>query len=67
MEFPAIRNYACNSTGREEAIEEYRKHIHEHGIDYKNVFIQFMREVDTPVPDLALRAEYRKKIKEMPL
>ena len=63
-QFPAIYNYACTNTGREEAIKEYREYINRLGLDRNNVFLLFMAEVDNVCPDLALRAEYRKKVKE---
>lgn len=32
------------------------------GLPYGNPYFEFMREVDTPVPDLLLRNRYRKKV-----
>ena len=63
-QFPAIYNYACTNTGKEEASKEFREYIARFGLDRNSVFLAFMSEVDNVCPDLALRAEYRKKIKD---
>jgi hypothetical protein len=61
--FSTIRQFACTGKNKEETIAAYRLYIKDNGIDPKNDFIQFMREVDNVCPDLALKAHYRNKIK----
>lgn len=45
---------------REEAVTVYLRHLKT--ADKQDVYMSFMREVVTPVPDLLLRAQYRQKI-----
>jgi hypothetical protein len=61
--FSVIKNFACTGKNKEETIAAYRAYVKENGIDPKNDFIQFMREVDNVCPDLSLRAHYRNKVK----
>lgn len=46
---------------KDEAIAIYRKHRWVND-PWANIYLGFMSEVDTPVPDLALRARYRDAI-----
>lgn len=48
---------------RSEAIDIYRRYYKAWGPRYgTNIFMDFMSEVDCPVPDLLLRARFRMKI-----
>lgn len=46
---------------KDEAVAIYRKHRWTSD-PWANIYLGFMSEVDTPVPDLALRARYRDSI-----
>ncbi|WP_315922296.1 hypothetical protein [Mesorhizobium sp. SP-1A] len=46
---------------KDEAIAIYRKHRWTSD-PWANIYLGFMSEVDTPIPDLALRARYRDSI-----
>lgn len=60
-----IRRYADKDWSVEEqAIEIYRKYVPILGAHGKNMYMNFMSEVDTPVSDLGLRAMYRKQVLE---
>jgi hypothetical protein len=50
----SIRNYAMNNDGRDVAVRVYRKNLSIVG--KTNNAMNFMAEVDTPSPDLTLRA-----------
>jgi hypothetical protein len=53
-----IRDYAAGRADyREDAIAAYRRMLRVN--EERDVFMDFMGEVDNPVPDLALRARYR--------
>jgi hypothetical protein len=65
-ELNVIRVFALGNTKlRESAIRIGRKYIHL-AFQHPNCFpeLQFMREVDNPCPDLAMRAHWRQKIKD---
>lgn len=48
---------------REAAIEAHRRYLGERSRHREwNLHMKFMSEVDTPVPDYALRAMYRKQL-----
>lgn len=68
----AIREFACSVTGsgfafRDDAIAAHRALLTRVRLDRKSMpygdpYFEFMREVDTPVPDYSLRARLRHKI-----
>lgn len=46
---------------RRDAVTAYRRGLWR-GVPTNDPFMRFMAEIDTPTPDLALRAQYREKI-----
>lgn len=49
---------------RDDAISLYRDFVFRSGVSRGTPFLNFMSEVDTPVPDLGLRARYREAVCE---
>lgn len=47
---------------RDRSISIYRDFIAKNGIRRDDPFINFMSEIDNPVPDLGLRARYREEV-----
>lgn len=61
-EIEIITGFAKGDLGvKDEAIAIYRRHRWTSD-PWANIYLGFMSEVDTPVPDLALRARYRGSI-----
>ncbi len=64
----AIIRYANGERDlRDEAIAAYRDSVRRYGRSHLDALQNFMSEVDNPVPDLALRARYRRQVKQMRL
>lgn len=60
-----IQAFACgDKTKRDEAIVIHRRNLRKYGSMPRDPFENFMSEIDNPCPDLALRARYRKQVKE---
>jgi len=60
-----IKAFACgDKTKRDEAIAIHRDNLRKYGSMPSDPFENFMSEIDNPCPDLALRAKYRKQVKE---
>jgi hypothetical protein len=55
-----------DKTLREQAIAIYRDTLRKYG-EWNDPLLNFMSEVDNPVPDLGLRARYRQRVKAMRL
>jgi hypothetical protein len=53
-----------DKTKRDAAITIHRENLRMYGSMPRDPFFNFMSEVDNPCPDLALRAKYRKQVKE---
>lgn len=61
-EHAIIARYAISNEGRDKAILAHRALLSIHG--YKDsIYYGFMHEVDNAVPDYALRAHYRARLK----
>jgi len=62
-EMTVIKKFAEGDTSeRDRAIEIYRDFLTRNGGRGKSAFMNFMSEVDNPVPDLALRNTYRRAV-----
>ena len=59
-----IRAYAANELDSKPAAVSAYYDALEDGVDRSNPAMLFMREVMSQVPDLALRAQYRKQLLE---
>jgi hypothetical protein len=60
-----IKAFACGDKAkRDEAIAIHRDNLRKYGPMPRDPFENFMSEIDNPCPDLALRARYRKQVKE---
>lgn len=46
----------------DEAVRIYRNNIRQYGLQHGDAHFDFMSEVDCPVPDLLLRARYRRRV-----
>ena len=53
-----------DKTKRDEAIAIHRDNLARYGSMPRDPFQNFMSEIDNPCPDLALRARYRKQVKD---
>lgn len=61
-----VKAFACgDKTKRDEAIAIHRDNLRKYGHMPRDPFENFMSEIDNPCPDLALRAKYRKQVKEV--
>jgi hypothetical protein len=57
----AIRSFAAGQADlRNECIAIHRTSVRNHGLRRGDPFFDFMSEVDSPCPDLTLRAIYRR-------
>ena len=57
-----IRRFALDGSNKEAALQAYRRHLVLHQVCRGTPELDFMSEVDNVCPDLALRAEYRKRL-----
>lgn len=62
-----IYSHAKGPGGREEAISAHRAmmarvRVGRKRLPYGDIYFEFMREVDCPMPDLGLRSTYRRRI-----
>ena len=57
-----IRDFACSGQGKEQALQAYRRNLVLYQVSRGTPELDFMSEVDSICPDLALRAVYRKRL-----